>query len=96
MSEAYKWTETHGHKCPGCGQTEFVNQYGHEQWNCGSRRTNDKKTNFLQSDGCQRWELDRLHAKIKELSDNFEAHLKEIKRQEAFKYTPPSGRRLKD
>lgn len=92
MGTGYEWKKTNGAKCPGCGQIEWVNQYGHEQWNCGSRWTSDKKTSFLQSDVCQRWELDRLHAKIKELSDKFEAHLKEIKRQEALKYQPPAGK----
>ena len=92
MSEGYIWKETHGHKCPGCGQIEWVNQYGHEQWGCGSRLIGNKKTNFQQSDVCQRFELDRLHAKIKELSDKFDAFLKEIKRQEALKYQPPAGK----
>lgn len=92
MSLGYTWTKTNGPKCPGCGQIEFINQYGHEQWDCGSRWANEKKTKFLQSDECQRWELDRLHAKIKELSDKFDAYLKEIKRQEALKYQPPAGK----
>ena len=92
MSLGYTWTKTNGPKCPGCGQIEFINQYGHEQWDCGSRWCNDKKTKFLQSDECQRWELDRLHAKIKALSDKFDAYLKEIKRQEALKYQPPAGK----
>lgn len=92
MSLGYTWTKTNGPKCPGCGQIEFINQYGHEQWDCGSRWCNEKKTKFLQSDECQRWELDRLHAKIKELSDKFDAYLKEIKRQEALKYQPPAGK----
>ena len=92
MSLGYTWTKTNGPKCPGCGQIEFINQYGHEQWDCGSRWVNDKKTKFLQSDECQRWELDCLHAKIKALSDKFDAYLKEIKRQEALKYQPPAGK----
>jgi hypothetical protein len=92
MGLDYEWKKTNGAKCPGCGQTEWVNQYGHEQWNCGSRWTSNKKTRFLQSDECQRWELDRLHANIKELSDKFDAFLKEIKRQEALKYQPPAGK----
>lgn len=96
MNTDYKWKETHGTKCPGCGQFELVNQYDHKLWNCGSRLMNKAKTSFLQSDECQRYELDRLHAKIKELSDSFEAYKKELIRQEAFKYTPPSGIRLKD
>ena len=92
MSLGYTWTKTNGPKCPGCGQIEFINQYGHEQWDCGSRWCNDKKTSFNQSNECQRFELDRLHAKIKALSDNFDAYLKEIKRQEALKYQPPAGK----
>ena len=92
MSTGYTWKKTNGQRCPGCGQIERVNQYGHEEWDCGSRWVNQSKTKFLQSDECQRWELDRLHAKIKELSESFTNHLKELKRQEAFKYQPPAGK----
>jgi len=92
----YAWQATGGPKCPGCGQLETINQYKHIQWRCGSRWTNDENTDFLQSNHCQRYELDRLHAKIKQLSDSFEAHKKELNRQEAFKYKPPVGIRLKD
>ena len=92
MSLGYTWKKTNGPKCPGCGEAEFVNQYGHEQWDCGSHWANNKKTIFQQSNYCQRWELDRLHAKIKELSDKFDAHLKELKRQESLKYQPPAGK----
>jgi hypothetical protein len=90
------WKETHGPKCPGCGQIEWENQYEHKYWSCGSRWLNDLKTDFFQSNQCQRYELDRLHAKIKQLSDSFEAYKKELNRQEAFKYKPPVGIRLKD
>jgi hypothetical protein len=88
----YAWQATGGPKCPGCGQLETINQYKHIQWRCGSRWTDDEKTDFLQSNQCQRYELDTLHTKIKKLSDTFEAHLKEIKRQEAFNYKPPAGK----
>jgi dynactin complex subunit len=93
---SYAWQATGGPKCPGCGQLETINQYKHIQWRCGSRWTDDEKTDFLQSNRCQRHELDTLHAKIKQLTDNFESYKKEIKRQEAFKYIPPVGIRLKD
>lgn len=92
MNTGYTWKETNGPKCPGCGQVEIVNQYGHEQWRCGSYWANEKKTSLNQSNECQRWELDLLHAKIKELSESFTNHLKELKHQDAFKYQPPAGK----
>lgn len=92
MGTGYEWKKTNAAKCPGCDQIEWINQYGHKQWGCGSRWANENKTSFNQSNECQRFELDRLHAKIKELSDKFDAYLKEIKRQEALKYQPPAGK----
>ena len=89
---SYEWKPTGGPKCPGCGKLEIINQYKHIQWRCGSRWVNDEKTDLLQSNFCQRHELDTLHAKIKQLADTFQSYQKEIKRQEAFKYTPPAGK----
>jgi hypothetical protein len=89
---AYEWKPTGGPKCQGCGSNEIINQYNHKQWRCGSRWVCDNNPYFLQSDHCQRYELDTLHAKIKQLADTFESYQKEIKRQEAFKYTPPAGK----
>jgi hypothetical protein len=89
---AYEWKPTGGPKCPGCGGQEIINQYKHKQWRCGSHWCHEETKDVKQSTVCQRYELDTLHTKIKKLSDTFEAHLKEIKRQEAFKYIPPAGK----
>lgn len=89
---SYEWKPTGGPKCPGCGSNEIINQYNHIQWRCGSHWCNEEKTDFKQSNFCQRHELDTLHAKIKQLADTFQSYQKEIKRQEAFKYTPPAGK----
>lgn len=95
MSDEYK--PTGGPVCPGCGSRELINEHGHRRWGCWSHWGKPSENSmFIQSDWCQRYELDTLRKAINDIKNLLAYQEKEQKRQDALIYQAPCGQRLKD